>query len=659
MLRAVAIAPDERFPDMAALLHELAPARRFGWPHALLVAGIVAIAALVLALGRPPESAPLCMGGQTRLAAVYSPADAAAIRAQFASTNLPSALPAAETVTTALDAFGRRWVDMHAEACAATQVRGEQSEEVMDLRMACLDTRLSQARTLITAMKGATESTVRHAAAALGGLAELDACADIEGLRTPAALPASIKPAAASLRARLAEAVTLRYLVQMPESQALLESAVDEARALGNEVLLAEALFEQGDFLAFIEQYPAGEQALRAALLAADASRHDDIRARAMAQLAAVSAEDGATNAAQWWLDSARAALRRRPSASLTLSTAMALGMALYTLSPSEARTHFEAAYREAQQVYGPSDTRTLELGLAMLELGALGPEDDPIIENIMAICQQKWGETHPCVSLMLNLRGRQALYAGRCEDARHMLVEAHDHQVRAVGAWLPSNQMSLAEDAAAALMCLGETREALALLEPIAAVDGLPACVAAALTSQLARAHDRLGDGKRALVLASAAEDACAEPGSLRTITRAARGWILLHRGRAEEALAVFQEARAAASPDDEGKADALRGAGEAQLTLNQAAAAIAPLELALELSLPVLDAHDPFAVPETRFALGRALWDSDTDHCRARREVGEVAATLTRYQGERARAGLDDALLWLRTHEDPRCAS
>jgi hypothetical protein len=120
-----------------------------------------------------------------------------------------------------------------------------------------------------------------------------------------------------------------------------------------------------------------------------------------------------------------------------------------------------------------------------------------------------------------------------------------------------------------------------------------------------------------------------------------------------------VFQEATAAASPDDEGKADALRGAGEAQLTLNQAAAAIAPLELALELSLPLLDADDPFAVPETRFALGRALWDSDTDHCRARREVGEVATTLTRYQGERARAALDDALLWLRTHEDPRCAS
>ena len=38
-----------------------------------------------------------------------------------------------------LDDYAGRWATMHADACEATRVRGEQPESVMQLRMSCLD----------------------------------------------------------------------------------------------------------------------------------------------------------------------------------------------------------------------------------------------------------------------------------------------------------------------------------------------------------------------------------------------------------------------------------------------------------------------------------------------------------------------------------------
>ena len=67
----------------------------------------------------------------------------AQIRKAFMQTGKSYAPDVFVTVSRALTAYAENWANMHKEACEATQVRREQSAEVMDLRMACLHERLA------------------------------------------------------------------------------------------------------------------------------------------------------------------------------------------------------------------------------------------------------------------------------------------------------------------------------------------------------------------------------------------------------------------------------------------------------------------------------------------------------------------------------------
>ena len=53
-------------------------------------------------------------------------------------------------LSAALDGHVARWTAMYQETCEATHVRGEQSAEVLDLRMRCLANNLDEVRALTT-----------------------------------------------------------------------------------------------------------------------------------------------------------------------------------------------------------------------------------------------------------------------------------------------------------------------------------------------------------------------------------------------------------------------------------------------------------------------------------------------------------------------------
>ena len=72
---------------------------------------------------------------------------------------------------------------MYREACEATQVRGEQSAEVLDLRMSCLQERLGGLRALTNVFIEANGEVVENAVSAGERLGSLDRCADVPLLR--------------------------------------------------------------------------------------------------------------------------------------------------------------------------------------------------------------------------------------------------------------------------------------------------------------------------------------------------------------------------------------------------------------------------------------------------------------------------------------------
>ena len=73
---------------------------------------------------------------------------------------------------------------MYEEACEATQIHGEQSAEVLDLRMSCLQERLGGLRALTDVFSEANGDVVENAVSAANALGSLDRCADVPLLRS-------------------------------------------------------------------------------------------------------------------------------------------------------------------------------------------------------------------------------------------------------------------------------------------------------------------------------------------------------------------------------------------------------------------------------------------------------------------------------------------
>ena len=83
--------------------------------------------------------APPCQDASAQFDEVWNPPLQEQIRQAFVATGLSYAEDTWERVLRRLDVYGGKWSAMHEETCAATLIRGEQSPELMDLRMACLD----------------------------------------------------------------------------------------------------------------------------------------------------------------------------------------------------------------------------------------------------------------------------------------------------------------------------------------------------------------------------------------------------------------------------------------------------------------------------------------------------------------------------------------
>jgi hypothetical protein len=185
------------------------------------------------------------------------------VRARFAATGAPYADASAARVVRSLDGYRTGWIAMRTDACRATRVRGEQSEHVLDLRVACLDRHRGELRALAQLLAGPVDAdVVEHADAAASALPPLGACADVAALLQPGAEPsdAAARERRAALRERLgrlnAERRVSRY--HLEPARAL----VADARAAGDGRVLAEALELLGDIELNNDELAAAEATL-------------------------------------------------------------------------------------------------------------------------------------------------------------------------------------------------------------------------------------------------------------------------------------------------------------------------------------------------------------------------------------------------------------
>jgi serine/threonine protein kinase/tetratricopeptide (TPR) repeat protein len=319
LLRGLATNPGQRWPSMDALLAALAQdpaARRRRWAAtamgAVLVAGS-AVGAYHVTTGRHP----LCAGGPARAATAWGPAQRASVARAFGASGSKNAGSVLAAVTARIEAYVARWEGMYRETCEATQVRGEQSAEVLDLRMSCLDGRLAGVRALGEVLATADKSVVDSAMAATGALPALDRCADVPMLR------AVIKPPddpgkrteVAALRERAAKLSALAAAGRCNEARTVGVPLLERAKQLDYRPLEAEVALGLGRLIDSCLDGPTAAAYLEEAVLAAEASNHDEVAIRASSFFSVLHSDRlGNPALGGFWVRHAEAILTRFPN---------------------------------------------------------------------------------------------------------------------------------------------------------------------------------------------------------------------------------------------------------------------------------------------------------------------------------------------------------
>jgi serine/threonine protein kinase/tetratricopeptide (TPR) repeat protein len=321
LLRGLSVDPARRYPSMNALLAALEKdptvrVKRLAAGVGVLVL-VVAAAAGARRTSAPQE--PVCRGGGERWAGVWETGGAAsarkdAIRKAFVATGRSYAEQAYTGAARLLDDYAGKWQAMYLDACEDTHVRGEQSAEVLDLRMSCLQERLTNVSALSEVFAHADGTIVENAVSAAGALPLVDRCADVAVLKAVVKPPENeaVRQRVESLRAELAHLIALRDAGHCGEAETLAQGLIPRVRAAGYAPLLAETLGAAGYLSNDCLDLETGGPRFKEAVTAGIASGHDEAATAAAALLGGLLADrQGKLEAAEDWLSVARATLAR------------------------------------------------------------------------------------------------------------------------------------------------------------------------------------------------------------------------------------------------------------------------------------------------------------------------------------------------------------
>ena len=443
LLRGLRPTGADRFRSMGELLDALGknPASTRRNVMAAMAGAVLAAIVVVSLKQSAADHRAICGSGRSRLAGVWDlprpgepePVRRARIKNAFLRTGKSYASDAHATVDRVLTGYAQAWANMYEETCAATRIHGEQSEEVLDLRMSCLGERLSGLRALTDVFSDASGDVVEHSVSAANALVPLDRCADVALLRSLVRPPedAMTRAKVADLRHRLAELKARSDAGRWKEVIKQLQVVDAEARATGYQPLLAETLQLEGAVYGRSNDYKAAEKMLVEAFWAADASRHDEVRAAAATELIYVFGfQDLQFDEAERWSGTAEAVLQRLGGHEL-LHAWQLNNIAAVRGQRGDHRAALVAqeqalALKEKTLGRDHPDVGISEGNLAD-ELSGLSRNQEALahVDRSIALLENGFGSSHPMLANQLNNRGEILMVLGRQHEARQSFERA------------------------------------------------------------------------------------------------------------------------------------------------------------------------------------------------------------------------------------------
>ncbi|MBK6916078.1 MAG: protein kinase [Deltaproteobacteria bacterium] len=433
VLRGLATDPDQRWPDMRALLAALAAdpaARQRRFALIAVAGGVLGAGALMLSSLRPDEA--VCRGAERKLEGIWDPTVRAALEQGFAGSTLPFATDALASTTALLDEHAARFVALHTDACEATAIRKEQSQDMLDRQVACLERRLKDVRALTRLLAHADDDAVAQAVTATSSLPSFEPCADRQALLSREPVPSGEQAAAlAEVDDQLAAGLQQLRLAHYREALQTAEAAVTAARSTADPGTIAQALVLLGRTQLALDDGEAAERSLREAAWTADEGGADLVRAEADKDLVwVVSAMPGRAREAEDLAASTTHTLKRIGGDALVEADLHEnLGVAARRRGAIEqAVAEHERALALRREHLPTGDPRIadslLNLGTALTDAGTYDAADAALGEAEQ-IVRARYGGRHPRVANALHSRGIVLLRRGDPAGAAALLRQA------------------------------------------------------------------------------------------------------------------------------------------------------------------------------------------------------------------------------------------
>jgi len=483
ILRGLSVAPEDRFESMNALLTALQRPRARSRSLGLLVgaSGLAIGAVAVAQSSRPAEVPTPCRGAQDDVDALWTTERRSTIQQAFVAAAGERGARTWREAETALEHYLAGWVDARTDACEATRIREEQSEALLDRRIACYDARLRGVSATLGVLASADATAVDNAKDAVDGLPTLEGCAQTERLLSATPRPTDPETLATltALEGRLDTLVADFNLGHYEPVLEQLEALVTEADDLGHAPLRTRVWSLLGDAQAEAgrnaDAVAAFEEALHAAIEADD----PDAAAEVALDLGLSTGHFGAdTDRGLRTLDLARA-FAQRAADPRRLEILATENEAAIRVTRGEMAKSLELHTR-VRDYWEDRDDGATHLATTLLDMGAVyaatGRADEAaeVLQQAVRVRKEAYGDDHPLTANALREYGSSLSKLERFDEAEAEFLEALKIQEGARGRQ-SRNVAILLDDIGRVLRARGDLdaaidrhKEAYAILEAV-----------------------------------------------------------------------------------------------------------------------------------------------------------------------------------------------
>ncbi|MBW2736487.1 MAG: serine/threonine protein kinase, partial [Deltaproteobacteria bacterium] len=419
LVRGLAGEPDARYPDLRQLLDALEgrpPRKRGRWimgGAALLVLSGALAAALFA------HSGVNCDAPSEALRSSWNNNVRAGLRREFASSGQLGA-----QVVSSLDSYAQRWKAQRRHSCEATHIKGEQSMQLLDRQILCLDERLARFAALTTALHKEGAQAAQLALPLVSRLPAISACArsstEVQGLVAQAEVNLKlgrIAKARKEIDAALVGAKELRYL------PVLLDATHWSAMIAANEGKSERAA-----------------ELLRQVIVDAGKAQLHDYEANALLSLIYQLGHEAGHYEAALSLSTSAEVVIERAGGGARLRGRLAGNLGLVLLSKGDyrgAQTQLEESVKQLKEAYG---AQHLEVAIARNNLALVleragHPRDAlALLKDVLTLRESQLGKAHPRVATTLNDMGNCSLDLGKLDDAEAQLRRALEIRHKVLG---------------------------------------------------------------------------------------------------------------------------------------------------------------------------------------------------------------------------------